>query len=223
VLDSEVDLAESARQGGQLRESKHVRQLASPGVRIACASGSFDQEQPKINEQLPIKLTGVFTVVDRVLNYAQGFAGIAVRECRDEAFHALVPAQAKGSGDVHDSYRGRTRSLIRDCRTERQLFQETKCVTQATGGMTRDQPKRVSLDGHPLERRDGLQAANNVVGADASEVEPLAAGDNSWKELLRVGGGQDETSVRRRLFQRLEEGVCGCAGDLVRFVDDVDL
>ena len=26
-----------------------------------------------------------------------------------------------------------------------------------------------------------------------------------------------------RLFQRLEEGVCGRAGDLVRFVDDVDL
>jgi hypothetical protein len=223
VLDSEVDLAESARQGGQLREREQVRQLTSPDVRIACASGTFDQEQPKINEKLPIELTGVFSVVDRVLNYAQGFAGVAVRECRDEAFHALVAAQAKGSGNVRDSNRRRTRSFIRDCRTERQLFQETKCVTQATGGMTRDQAKRVSLDRHALERRDGLQAANDVLGADASEVEPLAAGDNGWKELLGVGGGQDETSVRRRLFQRLEECVCGCAGDLVRFVDDVDL
>ena len=29
--------------------------------------------------------------------------------------------------------------------------------------------------------------------------------------------------MRGRLFQRLEEGVCGGAGDLVRFVDDVNL
>src|SRR5687768_24738 len=89
--------------------------------------------------------------------------------------------------------------------------------------MTRDQPKRVYLDRHPLERRDGLQATNNVFGADTSEVKPLAAGDNGRKEFLGVGGGQDESSVRGRLLQRLEEGVCGGASDLVRFVDDVHL
>src|SRR5215207_2344282 len=89
--------------------------------------------------------------------------------------------------------------------------------------MTRDQPKRVDLNRHPLERRDRLQATNDVLGADASEVEPLAARDNGRKELLGIGGGEYETRVRRRLLQRLEEGVCGGASDLMRFVDDVHL
>src|ERR671911_1375015 len=89
--------------------------------------------------------------------------------------------------------------------------------------MARDQPKRVGLDRYALARRDGLQAANDVLGVDASEVKALAAGDNGRKELLGIGGGQDETSVRGRFFEGLEKGVGGCSCDLLRFVDDVDL
>ena len=114
-------------------------------------------------------------------------------------------------------------SSARDAEPSAKLLKQTKCVTQATGGMASDQPESVGIDRDPLESRDCLQAANDVVGADAPEVEPLAAGDDGRQEFLRVGRGEDETGVRGRLFQRLQEGVCGRAGDLVRFVDDVDL
>ncbi len=216
VLDGEVDLAKSACQRGQLREGEHRRQLTSTCVRVACAARSFDQEHPKIGQKLPVELTGVFAIVDRVLDHAQGLAGVTAPERRDEPFNAIVPAQAERRGNVGDGDRHGALILTRDCRTQRQLLEQTKCVTQATGGMAGDQPKRVGVDRYALERRDGLQAANDVVGADAPEVEPLAAGDDRRKEFLRVGGGEDETGVCGRLLQRLEEGVCGRAGDLVR-------
>ena len=113
--------------------------------------------------------------------------------------------------------------LARYIRTKRQALEQTKCVAQAAGGMTGDQPKCIGLNQDPLERRDGLQPANDVVEADAPEVEPLAAGDDRRKEFFRVGRGEDKASMGWRLFQRLEEGICRGAGDLVRFVDDIDL
>jgi hypothetical protein len=89
--------------------------------------------------------------------------------------------------------------------------------------MTGDQPKCIGLYGNAFELRDGLQPANHVVEADAPEVEPLATGDDRRQELLGVGRGEDETGMGWRLFQGLEEGVRRCTGDLVRFVDDVNL
>ena len=65
--------------------------------------------------------------------------------------------------------------------------------------------------------------ADHVIGADAPKVEPLAAGDDRREKFFGIGGCEDETSMRWRLFQRLEEGVGGCSGDLVRLVDDIDL
>jgi hypothetical protein len=41
MLDTEVDLSKPPSHRGQLREREHRRQLASPGVRVACASRSF--------------------------------------------------------------------------------------------------------------------------------------------------------------------------------------
>ncbi len=43
------------------------------------------------------------------------------------------------------------------------------------------------------------------------------------KKFFGVGRGEDEAGVRGRFFERLEKGVGGRAGDLVRLVDDVDL
>ena len=40
---------------------------------------------------------------------------------------------------------------------------------------------------------------------------------------MGFGGGQDEDDVRRRLLQRLEQGVGGLVGEHVDFVDDIDL
>ena len=55
------------------------------------------------------------------------------------------------------------------------------------------------------------------------ETELLAARGDGGRNLVRLGGAQDEHHPLGRLFQRLEQRVEGFAGDLVRFVDDEDL
>ena len=40
---------------------------------------------------------------------------------------------------------------------------------------------------------------------------------------MGLGGGQDKDGVRRRFFQRLQQGVGGLLGEHVDFVDDIDL
>ena len=55
------------------------------------------------------------------------------------------------------------------------------------------------------------------------EVKALAAGENGRQQLVGFGRRQDEDNVRRRLLQRLEEGVGGLLGEHVDFIDDIDL
>ena len=43
------------------------------------------------------------------------------------------------------------------------------------------------------------------------------------RDLVRLGGGEDEDDVGRRLLERLEQGVEGLGGEHVDLVDDVDL
>ena len=61
------------------------------------------------------------------------------------------------------------------------------------------------------------------VRAEETELEMLgAAPDRRW-HLLRIGGGQHEDDMARRLFQRLEQRIGGGVGEHVDLVDDVDL
>ena len=58
---------------------------------------------------------------------------------------------------------------------------------------------------------------------DAGEVEALAARQDGDRDLVRLGRREDELHVRRRLLQRLEQGVERLRRQHVNFVDDVDL
>src|SRR3989304_1176362 len=57
----------------------------------------------------------------------------------------------------------------------------------------------------------------------AAEGEALTARGDGRRQLVRFGGRQDEDDVRRRLLQRLEEGVEGRLRQHVHLVDEVDL
>ena len=60
-------------------------------------------------------------------------------------------------------------------------------------------------------------------GRHRLQVELQAAGEHRHRNLLRVGGGEDELHMRGRLFQRLQHGVERRLRQHVHFVDDVDL
>ena len=51
------------------------------------------------------------------------------------------------------------------------------------------------------------QVLDDERGGNAAQVEALAAGEDRGQDLFRVGGGEDELHVRRRLFERLEQRV----------------
>ena len=68
-----------------------------------------------------------------------------------------------------------------------------------------------------------FQPAGDLLGRDAGEVIPLAAGQDGGRDLLHLGGGQDEDDVFRRFLHRLEQGVEGRSGEHVDLVDDVHL
>jgi len=60
-------------------------------------------------------------------------------------------------------------------------------------------------------------------GRHLLQIELQAARQHGDRYLLRVRGREDELHVRRRLFQRLEHRVERMPGELMHFVDHVDL
>ena len=65
--------------------------------------------------------------------------------------------------------------------------------------------------------------ADDVPGRHLLQVELQAARQHGDRDLLRVGGREDELDVLRRLFQRLQHRVEGVVGQHVHLVDHVDL
>ena len=75
---------------------------------------------------------------------------------------------------------------------------------------------RLRLGGAPQHARDLLDAR-------AVEVEAVAAVDDRRRHLARLGRGEHEDGVRRRLLERLQERVPGRRREHVGLVEDVDL
>ncbi len=87
----------------------------------------------------------------------------------------------------------------------------------------RDQRDGAVVDLDLLGVGDPADHLGDLLERGALEVEALAAIDDRRHHLLRLGGGEDEDGVRRRLLERLQEGVPGLLGEHVGLVEDVDL
>ena len=102
-------------------------------------------------------------------------------------------------------------------------IEQRERVAQAALRGAHQHGQRRSLEGHLLLRQDLRQARGEQLGRNGLEVEALAAREHGGGNPLGLGGREDEDHVGRRLFQRLEKGVEGRAGEHVDLVDDVDL
>ena len=83
--------------------------------------------------------------------------------------------------------------------------------------------QRPRLERHLLGLQDARQMVDDVPLRHLLEVELQAARQHRHRDLLRVGGGEDELHMLRRLLERLQHGVEGMPGEHVDFVDHVDL
>ena len=81
-------------------------------------------------------------------------------------------------------------------------------------------PSAISIS---LRVGDPADDLGDLLQRRALEVEALAAIDDRRHHLVRLGRGEDEDGVRRRLLERLQEGVPRLPGEHVRLVEDVDL
>src|SRR5438874_620586 len=62
---------------------------------------------------------------------------------------------------------------------------------------------------------DGAEVVEDARQGNTGEVEALAAGQDGDRDLVDLGGGEDELDVGGRLFKGLEEGVEGLLGEHV--------
>ncbi|CAB3690812.1 hypothetical protein ACAE110713_22285 [Achromobacter aegrifaciens] len=103
------------------------------------------------------------------------------------------------------------------------LVGQRQRVAHGARGRLPDQPQGRHVEAHRFLAEHGLQMADDGIGRHLLQVELQAARQHRHRNLLRVGGREDEFDVRRRLFQCLEHGVERMPGQHVDFVDHVDL
>ena len=79
------------------------------------------------------------------------------------------------------------------------------------------------LDKNLLRIRNLTQPLGNQRHRNAPQVETLASRDDGRQHLVRLRRRKEELHVRRRLLQRLEQGVPRARREHVHFVNDVNL
>ena len=104
-----------------------------------------------------------------------------------------------------------------------QLLQGGKGIAHSAIRPVRNELEGVFLEFGFFGHADHAQPVHHLPGAQAMEVETLAAGMDGRGNLLRVGGAQHEDHVRGGLLQGLQQRVERRRGEHVHLVDDVDL
>ena len=104
------------------------------------------------------------------------------------------------------------------------LVEQRERVAHAALGLADDQRERARRRCRPSPRRQiCFSRCEHPRGGDAAEVVALAAGEDGVRELVRLGGREDELHVPGRLLERLEQRVERRPREHVHLVDDVDL
>ena len=103
------------------------------------------------------------------------------------------------------------------------LVEQRQRVAQAAVRRAREQLHRRRLEGDALGVEDVLQPRRDQGRGQALQVELQAARQHGDRQLLRIGGREQELDVRRRLLERLQERIERMRRQHVHFVDQVDL
>ena len=103
------------------------------------------------------------------------------------------------------------------------LVGQAQGVSHTARGRPAQQPQGGLLETDHLLSQHMAQVSDDLLGRHVFQVELQAAGQNSDRQFLRVGGGQQEFNVRRRLFQGFEQGIEAVPRQHVDLVDQVHL
>lgn len=139
---------------------------------------------------------------------------------RREPVHTRIEQRIGSEAEQRD--RQLVRHPFRPSSTD-QLVQHTQGVTHRARTGAHNERQRGRLDRHAL----GLAQLGHIVGQylrrhQAERVVVRTRPDRP-DDLVRLGGGEDELEVRRRLLDQLQQSIEALRGHHVRLVDDVDL
>ena len=103
------------------------------------------------------------------------------------------------------------------------LLQQRLAISHRTVGSSSQQLECFVGGLYAFAFRDLAQAVGDLVGLNGTEVVSLTARQNCDRNLLRIGGAENEFDMRRGLFQRFQQRVERRRGQHVNFVDNVNL
>ena len=104
-----------------------------------------------------------------------------------------------------------------------ELFKRRQSITHAAACMANNKVNSCVFVGKALVFADVDQVLCHLVSGNGAEVKALHARQNSCKNFLRVGGTHDKCHVRRRLLQRLKQGIKRRRGKHMYLVDNINL
>ena len=103
------------------------------------------------------------------------------------------------------------------------LVGQTEGVTHTALCRPAQLPQRRHFVLNAFSVQNGFQIANNALRRHVLETELQTTRQHSDRQLLRIGGCQQEFDVLWRLFQRFQQGVEAVGREHVHFVDQVNL
>ncbi len=152
--------------------------------------------------------------IEQLLGQLKRLGPVRLGDRRDEIKQELAVYQPQGRHHIllADRIAGKGRDLIH----------ERQRVTHRTIRLARQKQQSRIIDPQLFPLRDRAQVPRQFIGRDATEVITLGARKNRFGNFERLGRGENEHHVRRRLLERLEQGIERRAGQAVHFVDDID-
>ena len=161
------------------------------------------------------KLVEAGAVGHQLVDQVQPRGHVAVGQRADEAGHRFGVDRAQHLLHLRqgDSLRAVGQHLV----------EQADRVAHAALRRAGDGEQRVVFRTEALGGDDVAQMAGDLRCGNAAKIEALAAAEHSGRDLVRLGGGQDEAGVGRRLLQRLQQRVECAVAQHVHFIDDVDL
>ena len=169
------------------------------------------QEGRKVGERSPERcVAGQHLVGDR---HQRGT--VALDQCVEDGRQVAPVDHAE-----HLSHR----RLVDPAGAERdRLVEQRQGVAHAARRGAADQRQRLRVGGNAFGLEHVPEVPRNGRGGHVLQVELQAARQDGDRHLLRIGGGQDEGDVRRRLLERLQHRVERVRRQHVDLVDHVDL
>ena len=149
------------------------------------------------------------------VNFRQQAGAITLNQCVNNALDIALIDGAQHIADITGS-----QVLVAECN---RLVGQAEGIPHTAIGRPRQQPQSRVFKRDLFFGQNMLQVANNVLRRHPLEIELQTPGKHRHRQLLGIGGGQQELDVFRRLFQGFQKGVEGLVGEHVHLVDEVHL